>query len=364
MTATPLRYTAEIEQLEPDEAETTSELVKTLLSISATTYKDSGEALRSVHAKSHGLLQGELTVPDGLPPSLAQGMFARPGCYQAILRFSTNPGDVLDDSISVPRGLALKLIGVEGERLPGSEGQATQDFVMVNGPAFVAPNARKFLGSLKLLAKTTDTPQVLKKVVSSVLRGAETVVEAVGSESATLKSMGGHPKTHILGETFYTQVPLRHGDYIAKVSLAPVSPALLALEDQRIHTGGKPNALREAVSDFFATQGGEWELRVQLCTDLERMPVEDASVPWPEDVSPYITVARLFVPPQPSWSEARSAVVDEAYAFSPWHGLAAHRPLGSVMRARKASYEASAHFRASHGRCPMHEPDADVQLPG
>jgi hypothetical protein len=43
-------------------------------------------------------------------------------------------------------------------------------------------------------------------------------------------------------------------------------------------------------------------------------------------------------------------------AFSPWHGLAAHRPLGSIMRMRKAAYEMSAEFRSTHNHCPMQEP--------
>jgi hypothetical protein len=43
-------------------------------------------------------------------------------------------------------------------------------------------------------------------------------------------------------------------------------------------------------------------------------------------------------------------------SFSPWHGLAAHQPLGSVMRARKETYRASAKFRGERNGCPMHEP--------
>jgi len=46
----------------------------------------------------------------------------------------------LDDSVSTPRGLARKVIGVEGERREGSEGDVTQDYVLINGPAFGAPN--------------------------------------------------------------------------------------------------------------------------------------------------------------------------------------------------------------------------------
>lgn len=117
----------------------------------------------------------------------------------------------------------------------------------------------------------------------------------------------------------------------------------------------KPNALREAVVAHFASYGGEWELRVQLCADLETMPIEDASVVWPGAQSPYIAVARIVVGPQDAWSPLAVAEIDEGLAFSPWHGVAAHRPLGSVMRARKMTYESSADFRATRNNCPIHE---------
>jgi hypothetical protein len=39
----------------------------------------------------------------------------------------------------------------------------------------------------------------------------------------------GHPETHILGDTFYSQAPLRFGGFIAKISVAPKSPELRAL---------------------------------------------------------------------------------------------------------------------------------------
>ncbi len=67
----------------------------------------------------------------------------------------------------------MKVIGVEGERLPDSEGDRTQDFVMVNAPAFTAATSKKFLSNLKLLAKTTDKAQGAKKALSAVLRGTE-----------------------------------------------------------------------------------------------------------------------------------------------------------------------------------------------
>ena len=56
--------------------------------------------------------------------------------------------------------------------------------------------------------------------------------------------------------------------------------------------------------------------------------------------------------------------VDDRMSFSPWHGVAAHRPLGSVMRVRKAAYEAARAFRESRNRQPVDEPRVLESLPG
>jgi hypothetical protein len=200
-------------------------------------------------------------------------------------------------------------------------------------------------------------------VFSAVARGAEKMIEKVGGDSTTLKSMGGHPETHILGETFYTQVPLLHGPYMAKLSVVPISPGMLLLKDAPLDLHDKPDGLRDAVVDFFSTHSAEWELRVQLCTDIQAMPIEDASAVWSEELSPYLPVARITVAPQQAWSEARAAAIDSSYSFSPWHGLAAHRPLGSIMRVRKAAYEMSASFRATHSGQRIQEPKSLESLP-
>ncbi|MBC7702225.1 catalase family protein [Aquabacterium sp.] len=359
----PVRYEARFEHAEEDEAETEHGLLETLRGISEKTSADDGDALRSVHAKSHGLLRGQLRVLTGLPPALAQGLFTTPVAYPLFMRLSTIPGDLLHDSVSTPRGMAIKVVGVEGARLPGSEGQVTQDFVLINGPRFAAPNGKSFLRSLKLLATTTDKVPRLKQVLSAVARGAEKVIESVGGESATLKSLGGHPETHILGETFYSQVPMLHGPYMAKLSVVPISPGMLLLKNAHLDLHDKPNGLRDAVLDFFSSHSAEWEVRVQLCTDIDKMPIEGASAVWPEEVSAYLAVARITVPPQKAWSAARSAVVDDTYSFSPWHGLAAHRPLGAIMRLRKAAYEMSAQFRAGHNHQIIQEPRSLDDLP-
>jgi len=352
----PIPYSPSVEVPEDEEAATIFDLKDTMHGISLKTYQDSGHAIRSVHAKTHGLLIGELSVADGLPAAYAQGLFAKPGSYPVVIRLSTTPGDILADDVSTPRGMALKVVGVQGERVDGSENDSTQDFVLVNGPAFSAPTAKKFAGNAKLLAATTDKAPNLKRLFSAVARGAEKAIEAVGGESATIKALGGHPETHPLGETYFSQAPILYGDYMAKVSVAPVSSSLTALTDAPVDLKGKPDGLRDAVVDYFAAQGGEWELRIQLCTDLDKMPIEDASSEWPQELSPYVTVARLRVEPQQAWSEARAKSIDEGMQFNPWHALAAHRPIGSIMRVRKDVYAMSKRFRAERNGVDIVEP--------
>lgn len=352
----PIIYQANFEVLEEDEAQTQVELNATFLKIADTTFDHSGHATRSVHAKTHGLVVGELKVMDNLPAYLAQGLFSIAATYPIIMRFSTPPGDMLDDNVSLPRGLAIKIIGVEGERLIGAENAVTQDFVLVNSPAFLAPNAKKFLTNLKLLASTTDKAPRLKKALSTVLQATEKVIEAVGGKSATITSMGGHPETNLLGETYFSQAPVLYGAYMAKIAVAPISQALIHLKDEKVDLTDKPDGLREAVIDFFAHQPAEWELRVQLNTDLKAMPIEDSSVEWSQESSPFKAVAIISVKPQSAWNDARVNAVDEKMSFSPWHGITAHRPIGSIMRVRKMAYEVSSHFRAQHNATVLIEP--------
>ena len=357
-TVAPLRYSPAYEHPDAEEAKTLADINEQMHRIQERTYADGGKAIRSVHAKSHGLLTGELRIPEGLPPELAQGIFARPGMLPVVMRLSTTPGDILPDDISTPRAMAIKIIGVEGERLPGTEGDVTQDFVMVNGPAFNKPDAKSFAKNLKLLASTTDKAEGAKQVLSAALRGLEKAVEAVGGQSATLTALGGHPETNPLGETYYSQVPVLFGEYFGKICVRPASPSLKALFKEPVDLKNRPDGLRDAVAAYFEEQGGEWELCVQLCTDLGEMPIEDASVVWDEKLSPYVPVARIVMGAQASWSDARARSIDEGLAFSPWHGVAAHRPLGGVMRVRKGAYEAAQRFRAEKNQRALSEPKA------
>ena len=116
------------------------------------------------------------------------------------------------------------------------------------------------------------------------------------------------------------------------------------------------------VVDFFASNSAEYVVRAQLCTDLVTMPVEDASVLWP-DTAPHQRIAKITFPAQDAYSAARRAYADDVLSFNPWHALADHRPLGSIMRVRIKAYEASTAFRHKVNNASRDEPRDITELP-
>jgi hypothetical protein len=358
-----VRYRDDVEVVGPDEERIADEIVATMRREAETLLDRYRHATRPSHGKSHGLLKGELRVYQGLPDMLSQGLFASARTYPVIARLANVPGDILADSVTTQRGMSLKVLGVEGaEMLPGHEGEVTQDFLLDNGSRFAVPDAAGFLAVIKGLAATADRLEAVKEAVSTAARGANAALRAVGLDSAALDFFG-HPPRHPLADTYYSQAPIRYGDYIAKVSVAPTPETLAA-------TGARPfdpragfSALRDATVAFFAERGAEFEFRVQLCTDLQRMPVEDASVEWPEEESPHRPVARLSFPPQDAYGPARRVHFDDALAFSPAHAMAAHRPLGSLMRARLRTYGPSAAWRGEMNARTIREPRSLDEIP-
>lgn len=146
------------------------------------------------------------------------------------------------------------------------------------------------------------------------------------------------------------------------VAAAPVSTGLTELTGQYVPVR-EPSAYRDLTSRFFAERKGVWELRAQLATNLETTPVEDASVTWPEDVTPYRTVATLTVEPQDSYSPERRVYADDDLSFNPWHCLVEHQPLGSIQRVRKPVYDDSTKDRHHLNARTGGEPRSIDELP-
>ena len=341
-----LRYSSALEQIDPDEAALFEKIAQTFAEVGEKVAGNEGRALRVSHAKATAGLTGELVVGEELPPELAQGLAARPGRYPAIVRFAQGPGETLPDSISTHRGMAVKLSGLAGEMIPEAA-EATQDFVLeARGKAFINADAAKFLANLKAgVSHAPSLPETVKGAVSKVARVTEAGLEAVGLESKTL-GFFGHPPLHPLAEAYFSQVPMRWGDYVGKVGFFPSAETLASLAALEVDNSDDDDAFRTAMIAHFASHGAVFDLRVQLATDLETTPIEDASKVWPEEENPYRTVARLELPAQPAWTADRDAEL-ELLSFRPANSLVAHRPLGQVMRARLFVYGRLADQRRS-----------------
>lgn len=215
---------------------------------------------------------------------------------------------------------------------------------------------------LKLLSTTTDIAPNFKKLISKVLQKTAKLIESLGGNTDVLKSLGGHPETNILGEIYYSQAPILYGKYMAKIAIMPACDQLEALKDQPVDLNCTSDGLKKAVVDFFTRNTAEWNLCVQLCTDIEKMPIEDSSIVWPENLSPYIPIARITAKPQIAWSPHRSKIIDDGMRFSPWNGVEEHRPLGSLMRLRKKAYEMSSKFRNDNNQEKIKEPTDVIDL--
>ncbi len=108
-------YEKDVEQLQPDEQESIKKMIDTLHKNNERAFHKYQHAIRDAHAKSHGILFGELRVHPDLPEHLRQGIFAEPGrTYPIIARLSTTSGAIRSDQVRGVRGMGLKVIGVDG----------------------------------------------------------------------------------------------------------------------------------------------------------------------------------------------------------------------------------------------------------
>ncbi len=354
-------YHDDIETIADDEQETNAKIIQLMTDGTHKAHEKYGRDVRISHAKAHALLKGQLIVPGGLPFELAQGLFAQPGVYEVLVRMASAPGELLDDSkVNATRGMAIKVLNAPGAKLPGYSGNA-QDFVLAPGKEFIAGGAKAFLQAFKpnaeVAPKLSDST---KGIVSGISRVTNEALSAVGLKSSKLDFFG-HPKVHPLGEAQYSQTPLRYGDYVAKLGVVPDTPALTALLDKEIELK-TPEALRDASVAFFKSNPAEFSVQVQLNTDYEEMPIEDATAPWSENASQYQEVARLVIPAQTAWDPAKDEYFEDL-SFAPAHSLAAHRPLGSINRARLAVYPALSNLRHRDNNRPEIQPASADAVP-
>jgi hypothetical protein len=124
-----------------------------------------------------------------------------------------------------------------------------------------------------------------------------------------------------------------------------------------------PNYLREAIVRTLREVDVYFDFLVQFQTEPHKMPIENASVVWPERYSPFRKVAAIHIPAQ-EFDSPEQISFDRNLSFNPWHCIADHRPLGNQNRARRRIYLRLSKFRQEMNNDKRIEPTGDEVFPG
>jgi hypothetical protein len=82
------------------------------------------------------------------------------------------------------------------------------------------------------------------------------------------------------------------GKYLAKYRAKPAGERHEPYLELAKRLASQPDAMRLPLEETLQAQEVQFEFQVQLLPSEQMMPIEDASVEWPESESPHRTVAR------------------------------------------------------------------------
>jgi choline dehydrogenase len=288
--------------------------------------------LRDTHPKANACVKANVTIDPDLPPSLKIGFLKGKSngdqTYKAWIRFSNAADHITGDPEADFRGMAIKMFGVSGERLPvpGDEND-TQDLLFIANDAF-------FAGS----------PQHFHDFFSACVNG--------GGSCDPMQNLyvAWHLLTHprgafnlLTGRRAYPSIPdikwfsvalfdLGDDDHVIKYSAFPAEQ-----QTQYGNPGDTPYYLQQRLENQLDPANNHHvrlNLQIQMRTDPTTEPIENTLVPWSVQKSPWMKIATIDIYPQTFATTAQQEFC-EHLTFNPWHGLKAHLPRGGINRARR-----------------------------
>ena len=312
-----------------NEAQITEKMVTAIKEISK--QRHANEYMKRFNqVKTIACVEARFTVNEGLPTKFREGIFSQTRNYPAKLRFAN--ATKFDDREKDFRGLSISVFNDELPAWPkplfGVSGR--QDFLLNSYPVLFARDGSDFL---EFIEATRDDAMWKYFVRPSHFYSLFTALR------------GRDEITNPLAIQYWSTVPFRHGvstNNAVKYSVAPCT--------ENINQETKPDSadfLATAMAEQFAAGPVCMDFMVQQQTDPQKMPIEDASVRWDEDASPFVKVATITVKQQTA-SITQNQQECEDYSFNPWQALPAHQPLGDINRLRKAVYAELATFRNAH----------------
>jgi hypothetical protein len=331
------------EKLLPGEEEFVDSIIASFQKQMSLLWKPGGFE-RGGNTKTQGIVRAEFIVHDGLPTELRHGIFAEPKTYRAWVRFS-GPGPYITPDIDDVgfMSISIKLMGVPGPKLMDEE-KFTQDMFGVSTPTFVTPdvraNAQLQIESLKNASiyyfANLTRPHLLDGIMQALW---------IKTQSSPFEA------------PYFSCVPYLLGDGQAmQYSVWPKSDKRTPIP--RLPLRPPDDYLRAAMVSALDAGDVELDFRVQRQTDPHLMPIENASVLWPERLSPRVSVATVRIPRQKFDSPAQMEFA-KRLSYNPWHSIAEHRPLGNQSRARRRMYLALSTLRHQMNAVPHYEPNGD-----
>ena len=325
------------------EAEVTQAIADQMALFTQRQYPDT-VAERAGNTKTYGIVRAQLEVLNGLPENFRHGVFAEERTFPTWIRFSgpgpLSPPDVADAGIL---SIGIKLIEVPGKKLLPDEG-GTQDFLGISCPTFTTPNIVENLKLQRANYARTPVFYFLNPFDSHYL-------------DALMQGLYARMNSSPLEVRYWSCVPYLLGEGQAmKYSVRPRPQS-----KTKIPWNPPDDWLRQAMYATLGSREWEFDFLVQLQTDPRRMPIEDASIEWPEKLSPFVPVAKIRIPSQ-KFDAAEQTMLAQQFSYNPWHAVPEHRPLGNQNRARKVIYMELSRLRQSMNHQPHIEPTIELSL--
>lgn len=327
---------------------------------------------RDAHPKSHGVIKAEFVIEQNLPEELQVGIFKqgldRPNrSFPSWIRFSNASNKVHPDSEKDMLGIAIKIMGVEGDMILNTdkddyfqdaltkdpsftEEKHSHDFLLMSHPVFLVPHIKDFLKLIKAAFGNESLIKFFLNPFDSHLRTLWILLTMNKFHSSPLDDRYWSNSAYSFGKN--TQGNKR----AVKYALIPTSSF-----QSKIPKKKSDNYLKEAMQAHLSHHEASFDFMIQFQTDAKKMPIEDTTVDWPEKLSPLIKVATIKIPKQTFDSEEQMAFSENLY-FSAWHALHEHRPLGSINRARRFAYDQLSKFRLKRNKLPRFEPDGSEKF--
>lgn len=322
----------------PDEDALQREIRQIISKVQSHNFSLHRHGMRGTHVKTQAVVKGTFLVIPDIPEHLAHGICSPANAkiaHPVAIRFANEPSFLQDDRTPGPRGCGMKVFDVEGNFLdPAGERSRTQDFTFNNAPVLELRDAKTTVEIFKIReAHFRDPEQIapeIKKRNDANLQMAPTQL----------------PNQHFLSYKMYSQSAYRWGPYVVKYALSPSTKMQQDLASREVKEESDPEVHSQWLRDYFRDNDAEYDFQIQLCEDLDKQPVEDASVEWDETTYPFQKVGKLVLPRGQDPFDARRRVFwDDRMKLNVWYGLEEHRPLGSVNRLRKDLYRASSQNR-------------------